>query len=187
METIERTSTAEKPIQQDKKIQALKLLAQLTTRQTDSKDGKICVHAGIRLDEALSFIDDLQFARPKVTMWTKVERLGRKLTVIATSSEDFKSQSSKRHLQPIYITDFLEEPRYPAERTREARRATPYLVQLPNFDMFNFKENETITLSTTLRKKDLIKIIREKLGNVPENWSFNPRTTKPKLIPKLKI
>ena len=41
METIERTSTAEKPIQQDKKIQALKLLAQLTTRQTDSKDGKI--------------------------------------------------------------------------------------------------------------------------------------------------
>lgn len=164
----------------DKKMQALKLLAQLTEAQVNDPGESLHIHSGIPLNQTIVFIDNLQFAKPKVRIWTKVERLGRKLVVVSNAK-------SRHDLQEICITDSLEEVDPRVEGTRKLMHATPYLAHLPNFDVFNF-DGDQIELSTTLRKGDLVKIIKKELGKVPEDWTFNPRTTPlPRSSPGTKI
>lgn len=172
METIGRTSTAERTIQQEKNRVPLKLEA--------LGKGIGNINSGYPLCEVITFIKGLHV---KTSVWTSQSESA--LVIAFPTPTFFKINRISEFDSTIYITGPLkkQEPEFRAQGKRQVWSPTGFvaLIALINDKETGSYKVEEIVLNTELSKKELELRTKKAIGEIPQNWQFNPR-----LIPSLK-
>lgn len=124
------------------------------------------------IPETITFIKDLGIG---LTIHTNEKRLG----IVDKITETKESDSL------IYITDKIGESKRRAGGTRQVIYPLVYYAatSIRNEEMIT-SQSKIIILCTKYPRSEIESMIKEIIGEIPDNWQFNPRTTP---VPKQRV
>jgi len=159
-------AVAEKPKQQEKALTPLKL--------ETLRKGVTNINSEYPLHEVIVFIKGLN---ANTSVWTS--QLEGALEIAFPTPTLSRINRLKEFDSTIYITGPLkeQEPKFRAQGKRQIWRPTVFvaLIALTNDKEKGNQKVEKILLSTELSKKELESITKGAIGEMPNNWQFNPR------------